>query len=166
MGRRMAEGAALLTGHVLPAVGYRQWVLSFSGPLAVRLGYDPPAASHPSPLARPSRAPDLRLSISRRLPAASEGAAPEGSASPRLPFDDAALSADGRLLVRRTDESITRVDVAPSETLEHAAAGHTDAGPRRARARALRGPRGARQRGAPGRARPHRDVEQARGRED
>jgi len=25
---------------VLPAVGYRQWVLSFEGPLAVRLGYD------------------------------------------------------------------------------------------------------------------------------
>ena len=40
MGRRMAEGAALLVDHVLPAVGYRQWVLSFSGPLAVRLGYD------------------------------------------------------------------------------------------------------------------------------
>ncbi len=36
----MAEGAALLVDHVLPAVGYRQWVLSFSGPLAVRLGYD------------------------------------------------------------------------------------------------------------------------------
>ncbi len=28
MGRRMAEGAALLVDHVLPAVGYRQWVLS------------------------------------------------------------------------------------------------------------------------------------------
>ena len=40
MGRRMAEGAALLVDHVLPAVGYRQWVLSFTGPLAVRLGYD------------------------------------------------------------------------------------------------------------------------------
>jgi len=40
MGRRMAEGAALLVDHVLPAVGYRQWVLSFPGPLAVRLGYD------------------------------------------------------------------------------------------------------------------------------
>jgi hypothetical protein len=40
MGRRMAEGAALLVDHVLPAVGYRQWVLSFEGPMAVRLGYD------------------------------------------------------------------------------------------------------------------------------
>jgi len=40
MGRRMAAGAALLVDHVLPAVGYRQWVLSFQGPLAVRLGYD------------------------------------------------------------------------------------------------------------------------------
>ena len=40
MGRRMSEGAALLVDHVLPAVGYRQWVLSFQGPLAVRLGYD------------------------------------------------------------------------------------------------------------------------------
>jgi len=36
----MAEGAALLVDHVLPKVGYRQWVLSFPGPLAVRLGYD------------------------------------------------------------------------------------------------------------------------------
>jgi len=36
----MAEGAALLVDHVLPAVGYRQWVLSFTGPLAQRLGYD------------------------------------------------------------------------------------------------------------------------------
>ena len=34
MGRRMAEGAALLVDHVLPKVGYRQWVLSFAGPLA------------------------------------------------------------------------------------------------------------------------------------
>ena len=42
MGRRMAEGAALLVEHVLPAVGYRQWVLSFPGPMAVRLGYDAP----------------------------------------------------------------------------------------------------------------------------
>ena len=25
---------------MLPAVGYRQWVLSFTGPMAVRLGYD------------------------------------------------------------------------------------------------------------------------------
>jgi len=31
MGRRMAEGAALLVDHVLPAVGYRQWVLSIPG---------------------------------------------------------------------------------------------------------------------------------------
>ncbi len=37
---RMAEGAALLVDHVLPAVGYRQWVLSFGGPMAQRLGYD------------------------------------------------------------------------------------------------------------------------------
>ncbi len=27
---------------LLPAVGYRQWVLSFAGPMAVRLGYDAP----------------------------------------------------------------------------------------------------------------------------
>lgn len=40
MGRRMAEGAALWVDHLLPAVGYRPWVLSFEGPLAVRLGYD------------------------------------------------------------------------------------------------------------------------------
>ena len=40
MGRRMAQGAALLVDHMLPAVGYRQWVLSFEGRAAVRLGYD------------------------------------------------------------------------------------------------------------------------------
>ncbi len=40
MGRRMCETAALLVYHRLPAVPYRQWVLSFPGPLAVRLGYD------------------------------------------------------------------------------------------------------------------------------
>ena len=37
-----SRGAALLVDHVLPAVGYRQWVLSFPGPMAVRLGYDAP----------------------------------------------------------------------------------------------------------------------------
>lgn len=40
IGRRMAEGAALLVDHVLPAVGHRQWVLSFEGPMAQCLGYD------------------------------------------------------------------------------------------------------------------------------
>ena len=33
----------------LPAVGYRQWVLSFEGRMAVRLGYDP---TPPSPITR------------------------------------------------------------------------------------------------------------------
>ena len=42
MGRRMAETAALLVEHRLPAVPWRQWVLSFEGPMAVRLGYDRP----------------------------------------------------------------------------------------------------------------------------
>ena len=40
MGRRMAETAALLVEHRLPTVPWRQWVLSFPGPMAVRLGYD------------------------------------------------------------------------------------------------------------------------------
>ncbi|MBK7825046.1 hypothetical protein [Nannocystis sp.] len=40
LGRRMAEGAALLVDHVLPAFGYRQWVLLFVGSMAVRLRYD------------------------------------------------------------------------------------------------------------------------------
>ena len=40
MGRRMAETAALLVEHRLPDVPWRQWVLSFEGPIAVRLGYD------------------------------------------------------------------------------------------------------------------------------
>lgn len=38
--RGIGGGAALLVDHVLPAVGYRQWVLSFQGPMAVPLGYD------------------------------------------------------------------------------------------------------------------------------
>jgi len=40
MGRRMCESAALLVEHRLPAVPWRQWVLSFEGPMATRLGYD------------------------------------------------------------------------------------------------------------------------------
>jgi len=40
MGRRMCETAALWVERLLPTVGYRQWVLSFDGPMAVRLGYD------------------------------------------------------------------------------------------------------------------------------
>jgi len=40
MGRRMAETAALLVEHRLPEVPWRQWVLSFEGPMAMRLGYD------------------------------------------------------------------------------------------------------------------------------
>jgi hypothetical protein len=40
MGRRMAETAALLVEHRLRDVLWRQWVLSFEGPMAVRLGYD------------------------------------------------------------------------------------------------------------------------------
>jgi hypothetical protein len=40
MGRRMGETAALLVDHRLPACPWRQWVLSFEGPTAVRLGYD------------------------------------------------------------------------------------------------------------------------------
>ena len=42
MGRRMAETAALLVEHRLPDVPWRQWVLSFEGPMPVRLGYDRP----------------------------------------------------------------------------------------------------------------------------
>ena len=41
MSRRMAEGAALLVDHVLPAVGYRQRVLSFEGPMAQRQSCPP-----------------------------------------------------------------------------------------------------------------------------
>ena len=72
----MAEGAALLVDHVLPAVGYRQWVLSFPGPMAVRLGYDAPLLAAiagrlaravmqdtptPSPASSTAPAPRLRL---------------------------------------------------------------------------------------------------------
>jgi hypothetical protein len=40
MGRRMGETAVLLVDHRLPSCPWRQWVLSFEGSTAVRLGYD------------------------------------------------------------------------------------------------------------------------------
>jgi hypothetical protein len=40
----MCETAANWVDGVLPAVPYRQWVLSFDSSLAVRLGYDSPLA--------------------------------------------------------------------------------------------------------------------------
>jgi hypothetical protein len=40
LGRRMSETAAGWVDHLLPAVPYRQWVLSFRSSLSVRLGYD------------------------------------------------------------------------------------------------------------------------------
>ena len=62
----MSEGAALLVDHVLPAVGYRQWVLSFQGPLAVRLGYDTDLlAAVCEQLAR-ALMQDLRRDVKRR----------------------------------------------------------------------------------------------------
>ncbi len=36
----MGETGALLVDHRLPAVPYRQWVLTFRGPVSARLGYD------------------------------------------------------------------------------------------------------------------------------
>jgi hypothetical protein len=42
LGRRMSEGDALLVDRLLPRCGYRQWVLSFAGNLAVWLGDDGP----------------------------------------------------------------------------------------------------------------------------
>jgi len=66
---RMAEGAALLVDHVLPAVGYRQWVLSFSGPLAVRLGYErgleADGGSRPRPAPAPNPEKTSRLDSAR-----------------------------------------------------------------------------------------------------
>ena len=73
MGRRMAEGAALLVDHVLPKVGYRQWVLSFAGPLAVRLGYDQALlAAVAESLAR-AVMQDMRASVKERHGLASVG---------------------------------------------------------------------------------------------
>lgn len=40
MGRAMAERAALWVDHRLPTTPWRQWVLTFEGPMATRLGYD------------------------------------------------------------------------------------------------------------------------------
>jgi len=62
----MAEGAALLVDHVLPAIGYRQWVLSFEGPMAVRLGHDEAlAATVAESLAR-AVMQDMRWSVKER----------------------------------------------------------------------------------------------------
>jgi hypothetical protein len=50
----------------LPAIGYRQWVLSFQGPLAVRLGYDTDLlAAVCEKLAR-ALMQDLRRAVKRR----------------------------------------------------------------------------------------------------
>lgn len=40
MGRRMAQTAANLVDHVLPAVPPRQWVLTLPFPLRARLAFD------------------------------------------------------------------------------------------------------------------------------
>ena len=66
MGRRMAEGAALLVDQVLPAVGYRQWVLSFSGPLAVRLGYDEELLAKVAESVARAAMQDVRWSVKER----------------------------------------------------------------------------------------------------
>ncbi len=65
MGRRMSESAALLVDDVLPAVGYRQWVLSFSGPLAVRLGDQALLATVAESLAR-AVMQDMRRAVKER----------------------------------------------------------------------------------------------------
>ena len=54
-GAAIAEGAALLVDHVIPAIGYRQWVLSFEGrwPCCVR----------PSPWRKPLEADKCRQSV-------------------------------------------------------------------------------------------------------
>jgi len=66
MGRRMAEGAALLVDHVLPALGYRQWVLSFQGPMAVRLGYDQVLLAKLAECLARAVMPDMRRSVKKR----------------------------------------------------------------------------------------------------
>ena len=66
MGRRMAEGAALLVDHVLPAVGYRQWVLSFEGRMALRLGYDESLLAKVAEGLARAVMHDMRWSVKRR----------------------------------------------------------------------------------------------------
>ena len=62
----MAEGAALLVDHVLPAVGYRQWVLSFQGPMAVRLGYDRSRLARVAQCLARAVMQDMRRSVKER----------------------------------------------------------------------------------------------------
>lgn len=62
----MAEGAALLVDRVLPAVGYRQWVLSFPGPMAVRLGYDHTLLARVAESLAQAVTQDIRRSVKER----------------------------------------------------------------------------------------------------
>ena len=62
----MAEGAALLVDHVLPAVGYRQRVLSFPGPMAVRLGYDHALLARVGESLAQAVTQDIRRSVKER----------------------------------------------------------------------------------------------------
>ena len=73
MGRRMAEGAALLVDHVLPAVGYRQWVLSFAGRMAVRLGYDQTLLAKVAEAFARAVMHDMRWSVKEQLCLPSSG---------------------------------------------------------------------------------------------
>jgi hypothetical protein len=66
MGRRMAEGAALFVDHVLPAVGYRQWVLSLPGRTAVRLGYDQALLAKVAEALARAVMQDMRWSVKER----------------------------------------------------------------------------------------------------
>ena len=62
----MAEGATLLVDHVLPAVGYRHWVLSFEGRLAVRLGYDEALLARVAEGLARAAMQDMRWSVKER----------------------------------------------------------------------------------------------------
>ena len=66
MGRRMAEGAALLVDHMLPPVGYRQWVLSLEGRAAVRLGYDQALLAEVAGALARAVMHDMRWAVKRR----------------------------------------------------------------------------------------------------
>ena len=64
---------ALLVDHVLPAVGYRQWVLSFQGPLAVRLGYDQALLAKVAEGLAQAVMRDMRRSVKEQLCCSSSG---------------------------------------------------------------------------------------------
>ena len=67
---------------MLPAVGYRQWVLSFEGPKAVRLGYDEVLLAKVAERVARAAMQDMRWSVKKRQVRRGGAPAPSSPATP------------------------------------------------------------------------------------